>query len=114
MKPLHNIINKKELDLILQESKEERITISFYKYFQIPDPDTYRDELYKVWSEIGVYGRTYVAAEGINAQISIPKERWEDFTDQINEDPDLHGIRLNVAVEDDGKSFRASQDQAQT
>ncbi|MCX2956724.1 MAG: sulfurtransferase, partial [Candidatus Regiella insecticola] len=51
-------------------------------------------------------GRVYVANEGINAQISVPTERYDDFKNTLfNAHPELEQIRLNVALEDDGKSF---------
>ena len=54
--------------------------------------------------ELEVLGRTYVAKEGINAQISIPTERFEAFKDHIESLGWLSNLRLNVAVEQ-GKSF---------
>ena len=49
-------------------------------------------------------GRTYVAKEGINAQISMPSERVEAFKAHIEGLGWLPNLRLNVAVEQ-GKSF---------
>ena len=54
---------------------------------------------------MGVFGRTYVSDEGINAQISVTKENFETFRDHLFSISFLDGIRLNVAIEDDGKSF---------
>ena len=50
-------------------------------------------------------GRIYVAAEGINAQISIPAENEEAFKLALEEIDFLQKLRLNWAIEDDGKSF---------
>ena len=50
-----------------------RITVSFYKYIIISDPYQFRDDLFAKWASFSVYGRTYVAKEGINAQISVPR-----------------------------------------
>jgi UPF0176 protein len=102
---LHNKINAEELKKKLQQSTEERITISFYKYHYITDPKTFRDELYKAWEKLGVLGRIYVADEGINAQLSLPTANLEAFRAQLDSTGFLKGIRLNIAVEDDGKSF---------
>ena len=63
-----------------------------------------RDALYAAWSEMGVLGRTYVASEGINAQISLPTDRLEDFRAHVESLGWLPDLRLNVAVEE-GKSF---------
>jgi UPF0176 protein len=102
---LYNKYNKEELKRKLHEETFRRITLSFYRYVIIEDPAGYRDRLYRVWSELLVFGRIYVAGEGINAQLSVPEHNWEAFRSLIDEDPRLSGIRLNIAVEDDGKSF---------
>lgn len=103
-KKLYNTIDSRELKKLILESDEPRITLSFYKYFNIDAPADYRDRLYEAWNEIGVLGRTYVATEGVNAQISLPKEHHSDFKELLCEFG-LDGIRLNYAIEDDGKSF---------
>ena len=105
MKKLYNKVNKEELKKQMLEGDEKRITISFYQYAKIADPKQFRDKLFLEWSDLGVFGRTYVANEGINAQISVPENRFEDFKKQLYSIDFLNGIRLNVAIEDDGKSF---------
>ena len=50
-------------------------------------------------------GRIYVAFEGINAQISVPANNFAKFKEYLYSFADLDGIRLNIAVEDNGKSF---------
>ena len=102
---LYNKINREELKQIMAESEEERVTISFYQYAHITDPQKFRDDLYQQWNGIGVMGRVYVAREGINAQISLPKENFDAFRDVLDGYDFLRKIRLNIAVEDDGKSF---------
>lgn len=102
---LHNRISQKELKRRLLEETEFRKTISFYHYFPIEDPKGFRDTLYKNLDELKVFGRIYVAHEGINAQISVPESRFEAFRDYLYSIPPLNGIRLNIAVDDDGKSF---------
>jgi UPF0176 protein len=52
-----------------------------------------------------VFGRIYVAQEGINAQISVPSSSFEALRQYLYSIKPLDGIRLNVAVDDDGKSF---------
>lgn len=102
---LHNQIDKRVLREMLQEDPTQRRTVSFYRYVNIEDPDTYRDYLYKEWDELGCMGRIYLANEGINAQMSAPIEHWNAFIQFLNEDKYLSGIPLKIAVEDDGKSF---------
>jgi len=105
MAALHNRISQKELKQRLLEETEFRTTISFYHYFPVADPAFMRDELYLNLSALQVFGRIYVAAEGINAQISVPQSRFDALKDYLYSIPPLNGIRLNVAVDDDGKSF---------
>src|SRR5690606_20210632 len=52
-----------------------------------------------------VLGRIYVAHEGINAQLSLPADRFYEFKDSIEVYPFMRGIRLNIAVEQDNFSF---------
>lgn len=102
---LHNTINGEELKERIKQSSESRTTISFYKYAKIGNPQIFRDHLYLHFEEIGVLGRIYVASEGINAQISVPTKNLEAFKKHISDITFLENIRLNYAVEDDGKSF---------
>ena len=101
---LHNRVNGKVLKERSRRSLEKRITLSFYKYFQNHDPKQYRDQLYRQWSELAVMGRIYVAEEGINAQISVPELRFEEFKKALSQ-CGLAGVWLNFAVEDDSWSF---------
>ncbi|MBS1511755.1 MAG: rhodanese-related sulfurtransferase [Bacteroidetes bacterium] len=105
MAVLHNRINQAELKALLLQETEPRITISFYQYFPIPDPQLFRDELYKALNALKVFGRIYVAHEGINAQISVPESKFDAFKQSLYAIPALNGLRLNIAVDDDGKSF---------
>ncbi|MDP5075171.1 MAG: rhodanese-related sulfurtransferase, partial [Flavobacteriales bacterium] len=57
-------------------------------------------------NDLGVLGRTYIASEGINAQISVPTENFEAFVKDLFTIDFLNGIRLNTSV-DEGKSFYA-------
>ncbi|MBK7560757.1 MAG: rhodanese-related sulfurtransferase [Chitinophagaceae bacterium] len=105
MAQLHNRISRRELKELILKDPTPRITISFYCYFKIEDPKLFRDELYKQLKELGVMGRIYLAQEGINAQISLPKAGLDDFKKYLYAIEPLNGIRLNSAVDDDGKSF---------
>lgn len=102
---LHNKFNSKELKESIHKSEVNRTTISFYKYHLIENPQEFRDSLYIQWERIGVLGRIYVANEGINAQLSVPTENFETFRTELYQIDFLNGIRLNIAVDDDGKSF---------
>ncbi len=105
MKALHNRISHKEMKARLHLETEPRVTISFYQYHPIEDPKDFRDFLYRNLEQLKVFGRIYVAREGINAQISVPASRFEMLKEFLNSIPFLREIRLNRAVDDDGKSF---------
>lgn len=105
MPPLHNRVSNEELKRRLYEEKDPRTTISFYQYFPIEDPTSFRNDFYLKLSELHVFGRIYVAKEGINAQISVPTPLFEALKKYLNSIPGLENLRLNIAVDDDGKSF---------
>ena len=105
MAVLHNRVSQVELKKLLYKETTPRTTISFYHYFQIDDPKQFRDELYSALNQLKVFGRIYVAHEGINAQVSVPESNVEAFKNHLYYIEVLNGIRLNIAVDDDGKSF---------
>ncbi|MDB5196470.1 MAG: rhodanese-related sulfurtransferase [Flaviaesturariibacter sp.] len=105
MAVLHNRVSQKELKERLLAETEHRTTISFYQYFLIANPKAFRDELYLHLTKLNVFGRIYVANEGINAQISVPDSQFENLKTYLYSIEPLNGIRLNIAVDDDGKSF---------
>ena len=101
---LHNRVSQKELKEQLYADDRPRTTISFYKYFSIADPQAFRDDLYKAFAALEVFGRVYIAAEGVNAQVSVPSPRFREFEAYMESTPHFKGLRLNIAVSD-GKSF---------
>jgi UPF0176 protein len=105
MAVLHNRISQRELKQRLYQENESRKTLSFYKYAFIEEPKLFRDILYKKLDELKVFGRIYVAREGINAQVSVPASNYDAFKDYLYSISFLNDVRLNIAVEDDGKSF---------
>lgn len=105
MAALHNRISRKELKERIQNDPTPRTTISFYCYFPIAEPVVFRNKLYKDLQELGVLGRIYLAEEGINAQISVPAAGFDDFKNYLYSYEPLNGLRLNLAVDDGGKSF---------
>jgi UPF0176 protein len=102
---LHNRISQKELKQRLFEENIPRRTLSFYRYFPILDPRVFRDELYVQLNALQVFGRIYLAQEGINAQISVPVSRFQELRDYLESIEPMKGLRLNAAFADDGKSF---------
>ena len=102
---LHNRVSQKELKQRMLEEKEPRTTISFYRYFQITDPHAFRDELYLHLDALSVFCMIYVANEGINAQISVPQPNYEKLKTYLDSIPGMEQLRLNIAVDYNGKSF---------
>ena len=105
MAVLHNRVSQAELRKHLYEEKILRTTISFYHYFTVSDPKQFRDDLYKALSELKVFGRIYIAREGINAQVSVPETNLDALKNYLYSIQQFYGIRLNIAVDDGGKSF---------
>ena len=102
--PLHNRVSRQELKDLMKEDPTPRTTISFYRYFKIEDPPSFRNAMYRQMSELGVLGRIYLAHEGINAQVSVPTSNFDAFKTLLYSIDQLYDLRLNIAV-DDGKSF---------
>jgi len=102
---LQNRVNKKELKKRIQEESIKRITVSFYRYVIIDNPQELRDSLFSQWNDWKVLGRIYIAREGINAQMCVPEEHLEIVKYNLNQNPLFSGIPFKIAVEDDGKSF---------
>jgi UPF0176 protein len=103
-KKLYNQLTNEEAKALLAKETVRRITVSFYQYFHIAEPKTFRDEMFIQLSNLKVFGRVYLAHEGINAQISVPETSFIELRDYLYSIPELNGIRLNTAV-DDGQSF---------
>ena len=105
MAVLHNRVSQAELKELLLAETEHRTTISFYQYFPVSELSNFRNDLYAALNELKVFGRIYIAHEGINAQISVPDSKVDAFRDYLYSIAPLNGVRLNLAVDDDGKSF---------
>ena len=102
---LYNKLSAEERAQIIDKNSQERITLSFYKYFNLGNPSLFRDHLFIIWSKMDVLGRIYIAKEGINAQLSVPKESLDRFKKSISDIVPLNNIRLNIALEHYSKSF---------
>lgn len=102
---LYNKMSAEQRRNLILEAGEKRLTLSFYQYHHIRNPRFFRDKLFLDWNELNVLGRTYVAEEGINAQISVPSANFDALREKLSEVTFLDGIRLNVAIEQDNLSF---------
>ncbi|ALD15305.1 sulfurtransferase [Buchnera aphidicola (Aphis glycines)] len=96
MSILHNRSSKKALKNNMFLKKTPRLILSFYKYFYIKDPQSYRDQIYKNFLQYQILGRVYIANEGINAQISIPVHIYSSFKKFLYQfDSELNNVRIN-------------------
>lgn len=102
---LYNKLSAKERAELIDKAGQNRLTLSFYKYAKIGNPQVFRDHLFITWNALDVLGRIYVAHEGINGQLSLPADRFNEFKTHLDSIDFLNGIRLNIAVEQDNKSF---------
>jgi UPF0176 protein len=102
---LYNKTDRRLLKEKLEQEEFSRITLSFYNFIEIENPQTYRDVLYLQLNEMQVFGRIYVASEGINAQISVPDFEYDRFVNFIQQHSFTKNVLLNRAIEDSGNSF---------
>ena len=102
---LYNTLSAKERAELIDKAGKDRLTLSFYAYAKIENPKVFRDHLFLTWNKLDVLGRIYVAKEGINAQLSLPADRFQEFKNHIDSISFLENVRLNIAVEQDNKSF---------
>lgn len=102
---LYNTLSAKERAMLIERAGKQRLTLSFYQYANIGNPQLLRNYLFIAWNELDVLGRIYVAHEGINAQLSVPADSFDDFKFHLDSIPFLKNVRLNIAVEQDNKSF---------
>lgn len=102
---LHNRVSKEVLKLKLSKETFKRVTLSFYRYIRISHTTDLRNKLFAEWSALQVFGRIYLAEEGINAQMSVPIFNYDSFLLKLNNVAPLKDIPIKIAVEDDGKSF---------
>ena len=102
---LYNTLSAKERATLLEEAGEDRLTLSFYQYAKIGNPELFRNYLFVAWDALEVLGRIYVANEGINAQLSLPAQKFNVLKEFLDSIYFLENCRLNIAVEQDLKSF---------
>mgnify|MGYP003327591613 CR=1 FL=1 len=98
---IKKLYNKKSKDMLIENLEAEtfnRITCSFYNYIKINSPSDFRDKLYSLFYTLNIFGRIYVADEGINAQISVPSHNWANFLKTISEMSELSNVQIKKAI----------------
>ena len=104
VKKLYNQKSNESLVKNLESETFNRITCSFYKYIKIDNPSDFRDKIYSIFITLNIFGRIYIAEEGINAQISVPMHNWANFLKKSNQIKELNKILIKKAI-CDGVSF---------
>mgnify|MGYP001396413676 CR=1 FL=1 len=102
---LYDKLSKKQRIQLIEKAGEKRFTLSFYKYYEIKNPEFFRNFLFVELNKLNVLGRIYVSYEGINAQLSLPAKNIEKLKKIIDQILFLKRIRLNIAIEHDNHSF---------
>ena len=102
---LYNNLSAEEQTELIDQAGVKRLTLSFYKYHNITNPDIFRDHVYEQWHNLNILGRIFIAHEGINAQLSIAAPKLDTFKKTLDDITFLKGIRLNIAIEHNNKSF---------
>jgi len=95
-----NPISRAEKRRMAAADTRPRVTLSFYWYVRIADPAAFRSRLLAAWGDLDCLGRIYVASEGINAQMNVPKENWEQFDTWVQSQSELAGVPYKLAVEE--------------
>lgn len=106
--PTHHLRNHKSKDQALEVLFQEnfsRIVVSFYRYVRITDPVALRHELFQEWSTLGCLGRIYVSQEGINAQMSVPEPKWQEFQDKLYARKEFADVPFKIGVEQKHDAF---------
>ena len=101
---LYNKKSKQELINNLNSESFKRITCSFYNYISIESPQVLRDHIYSIFESLKIFGRVYIASEGVNAQISVPDYFWVKFIEEIKKIKSIKNIPIKKAV-NEGTSF---------
>ena len=58
--------------------------LSFYRFQFLDNPEEVSFELEKLWKPFRVFGRVYLAKEGINAQMAVPTNVIKNFQEACN------------------------------
>ncbi len=102
---LKNLLSKEDAQKIVSAETFERITVSFYRYIEIKNLQDMRDNLWRSWKKMDCLGRIYVAREGINAQMSVPKHNWKQFKSELYKIPEFTDIPFKIGIKQDSQSF---------
>ncbi|MEN9362609.1 MAG: hypothetical protein RL095_4144 [Verrucomicrobiota bacterium] len=94
----HNQLSPAQIQARLAAETEPRTPLSCYRYFPVADPKAFRDQVYLALDPLAVFGRIYVAHEGINAQFSAPASRVAEVSACLRSLPGLEGIDVKPGI----------------
>lgn len=93
----------------MSESSSQRQTLSFYSYRHLDEHPSSKDGLATICEQLkthldtlNVYGRIYIAAEGINGQVSIHPASLEAFKHLLHQQFGVSSFRWAI---EEGESF---------
>jgi UPF0176 protein len=101
----YNKLNRSAAEEKIREEKFNRLTLSFYRYIKIDNPQKVRDDLFFKWESWSILGRIYIAKEGINAQLCVPEHFFEDFKTHLNNYSAFKNIPFKIAIEEPKVAF---------
>lgn len=84
----------------------ERVTLSFYKYVKFENPEAKKEELFDRLSSFGCFGRIYIAKEGINAQMNVPKVNFGQFEAYVRSREWGRDVPFKIAVQEGSEPLR--------
>jgi UPF0176 protein len=102
---LRNNLPKDEALKKVHSENFKRVTLSFYRYVKITNPQEMRNKLWEEWNNLGCLGRIYLAQEGINAQMSVPEHNWDTFVSQLYARPEFNGVPFKIGINQNPDSF---------
>ncbi|KAI8370515.1 Rhodanese-like domain-containing protein [Radiomyces spectabilis] len=79
--------------------------ILFYRYKQIPDPQTFAQDHLELCGPLGLTGKVRIAAEGINGTLAGPKDAIETYINWVSTTPVLIDKQLNQCDSDHRYEF---------
>ncbi|MEH7385449.1 rhodanese-related sulfurtransferase [Bacillus sp. JJ1521] len=83
-----------------QVKKLDYQVLLYYKYIEIDDPQTYRDEQFDFCSNLGLKGRILVATEGINGTVSGTVEQTEKYMEFMRSDSRFSDMVFKIEKSD--------------
>ncbi len=81
-------------------NKDYRVLL-YYKYVQIEDPETFRDEHLQFCENLGLKGRIIVAEEGLNGTVSGTVEQTNQYMEALQADPRFEDMTFKIDEADE-------------